>query len=41
MQNGSCEGCKLQGGVGFGPQEDACGVGEFTYSFLPGGLDSG
>lgn len=25
MQNGSCEGCQLEGSVGLGPQGGACG----------------
>lgn len=44
MQNGSCEGCKLEGSMSLGPQgEDACGVvgSSCTPHFPPEGLDSG
>lgn len=42
MQNGSCEGYKLEGSVGLGPQGGACGVGGVHAPlFSPEGLDSG
>lgn len=43
MQNGSCEGCKLEGSLSLGPQGDACGVvgSSCIPPFSPEGLDSG
>ncbi|CAI9161540.1 unnamed protein product [Rangifer tarandus platyrhynchus] len=42
MQNGSCEGCQLEGSMGLGPQGGACGVGGVHVPlFSPEGLDSG
>ena len=38
MQNGSCEGCQLEGSVGLGPQGGACGVGGSSCTpFFPRG----
>lgn len=38
MQNGSCEGCKLEGSMGLGPQGGACGVGGSSCTpFFPRG----
>jgi hypothetical protein len=42
MQNGSYEGCKLEGSVGLGPREVPVEQREFMHPFFPPeGLDSG